>query len=134
MSSLMIDDARPAAAHPSDTRDDRPTESRPISGRASGCDPEVDLSKGLEETLRPIIESAERRYLEALLEHTRGRIQRAARIARISRRTMQRKLAAYQIDKADFRQPDRRDPRTRDSDHPSNAIRQPGMARRDSAA
>ena len=64
---------------------------------------EIDLSKGLEETLQPIVQSVERRYLEALLERTRGRIQRAAKIAGISRRTLQRKLAAHEIDKADFR-------------------------------
>jgi DNA-binding NtrC family response regulator len=63
----------------------------------------IDTTKGLEETLTPAVRRLERRYLEALLESTGGRIQEAARRAKISRRTLQRKLAGHGIDKARFR-------------------------------
>jgi len=70
---------------------------------ATGSEGAIDLSRSLEATLTPIVERVERRYLEALLGSTGGRVQEAARRAGISRRTLQRKLRAYGIDKARFR-------------------------------
>ncbi|MEZ4272556.1 MAG: sigma-54 dependent transcriptional regulator, partial [Myxococcota bacterium] len=69
----------------------------------TGAEP-VDASKTLEETLKPQIANLERRYLEACLRKSQGRIGVAAKTAGISRRTMLRKLKAYGVDKALFRQ------------------------------
>jgi DNA-binding NtrC family response regulator len=63
----------------------------------------IDTGRTLEETIGPAVEALEKRYLEALLAETEGRVQEAARRAGISRRTLQRKLALHRIDKACFR-------------------------------
>ncbi len=75
------------------------------AGPAGAPGPELDPALGLEEALRPAVAELERTYLEALLRRTGGRMQEAARLAKISRRTLQRKLAAHGIDKARFRSP-----------------------------
>ena len=103
MSRLGLD--RAPVARPPAPRAPGPPGSRRVGRPETLRELRVDLDKGLEETLTPVIEAVERRYLEAVLEKTRGRIQQAARIAKISRRTLQRKLTAHQIDKADFRRP-----------------------------
>ena len=60
---------------------------------------EVDLERGLEEA----VAQAERRYLEAALRRHRGRIQATADTARVSPRTLLRKLRRHGLDKRDFR-------------------------------
>jgi DNA-binding NtrC family response regulator len=79
--------------------------SPPTAGPASPIDSRerLDTAKGLAEALRPVVERLEKQYLETLLEETGGRIQETARLAKVSRRTLQRKLVAHGIDKARFR-------------------------------
>lgn len=66
--------------------------------------PEIDLSKGLDANLRSANESIERLYLEAALRENKGRIGDTAHQARVSRRTLQRKLAAHGIDKNRYKE------------------------------
>jgi len=87
--------ARSAASTPSRSA------SKPTS--SASAEPAIDTGRTLDETLEPIRAAVERRYLEALLEDSAGRMQEAARRAGISRRTLQRKLKAHGIDKSRFR-------------------------------
>ena len=64
----------------------------------------IDISKSLEETIKPQIEEWERKYLEACLHASHGRVGAAAKLARIGRRTLTRKMSHYGLDKADFRE------------------------------
>ncbi|MEX1024410.1 MAG: sigma-54 dependent transcriptional regulator [Planctomycetota bacterium] len=63
----------------------------------------VDLSQPLSETLRAASDQIERRYVEAALRYTHGRIGEAATLAGIHRRTLLRKLKQHDIDKSTFR-------------------------------
>lgn len=101
--SLGSDDF-PGFVHATDAPDAPPvaaegTPDPPAIGGSSGAPP----TRGLEETLRPITERAERQYLESLLRSTRGHMTEAAAVAKVSRRTLQRKLAQYGIDRERFR-------------------------------
>jgi len=90
---------------PSRPQSETTTEVSSIDGAASPRG-EIDLSKSLEENLRPSVERIERDYLEACLRQCRGRMNQAAELADISRRTLLRKLKQYGIDKAVFRKCD----------------------------
>jgi len=63
----------------------------------------VHPTRTLAETLEPAKRTLEKRYLEAILIETRGRVGKAAGLAGISRRTMVRKMKEYQIDKMSYR-------------------------------
>lgn len=63
----------------------------------------VDTTKPLAEAVGEQMKVLERRYLEACLDESNGRIGATAARAGISRRTLLRKLKQYGIDKADFR-------------------------------
>jgi DNA-binding NtrC family response regulator len=65
--------------------------------------PPIDTSKPLAETLLPLIERHQRRYLRAVLKQNSGRIAAAAEQAGISRRTFLRKMKSYDIDKTEFK-------------------------------
>ncbi|MFC1705271.1 sigma-54 interaction domain-containing protein [Planctomycetota bacterium] len=61
--------------------------------------PRVDLKRNLRETVDDLVRDTERRFLEQALTATRGRVQAAADIAGINRRTLLRKLKRHGIDK-----------------------------------
>jgi DNA-binding NtrC family response regulator len=82
----------------------RPAQERGARSSAASPAGPIDTRRTLEETLGPAVATLEKRYLEALLAETGGRVQEAARRAGISRRTLQRKLASHDIDKARFRE------------------------------
>lgn len=63
----------------------------------------VDPAKTLDENVAPIIAELEHRYLRAVLSLKSGRISETASHAAISRRTLLRKLTAFQIDKAEYK-------------------------------
>ena len=65
--------------------------------------------KSLQETVKQLQEVVERRYLEAALRQTRGRVGMAARLAGIHSRSMYNKMQQYGIDKAQFKKKDRRE-------------------------
>ncbi len=84
----------------------------PLQGHAdpNATDPEgaadavlADLRLPLQEAVDGLVTRLEQEYLTRLLEKHGGRIQRSARHAGISRRTLYRKMQQYGIDKADFR-------------------------------
>jgi DNA-binding NtrC family response regulator len=63
----------------------------------------VDISRTLEENLVPALEQLERDYLQAVLKQKAGHIAETARHARISRRTLLRKMNRYGLDKSEFK-------------------------------
>jgi DNA-binding NtrC family response regulator len=63
----------------------------------------VDTNRSLAEVVDDATEDVERAYLESVLRQTGGRVTRAADRARISRRTLLRKMLRYGIDKKSFR-------------------------------
>lgn len=63
----------------------------------------IDLSKTLDQHLAPAMENLEREYLISLLSHHQGRIGESAVRAGISRRTLLRKMKAYELEKSDFK-------------------------------
>jgi len=65
--------------------------------------PDVDLHRTLDEHLTPVVEEVERRYLVAALRENRGRVQRTAEMAGLSRRTLLRKMKKYELDKSAFK-------------------------------
>ena len=71
--------------------------------RVEDASTEADLDRPLAETVEAEVERIERDYLEAALASTRGRMQEAADLAGISRRTLLRKLRQYEIEKSNFR-------------------------------
>ena len=68
---------------------------------------EIALTRSLEETIEPVVLGLESAYLRECLRATRGRIEKAAGIAGISRRTLLRKLRYHGIDKNDYKRADR---------------------------
>lgn len=72
------------------------TTERPSSGPSAT--PRLDLSRSLEETL----DAVEGDYIREVLERCRGRVQQAAEMARVNRRTMLRKLKKHGIDKTEY--------------------------------
>ena len=73
----------------------------PLRSEARGV--KVTLDRPLEEVVAEQSRAIERAYLAACLEKTQGRIQRAAEVAGVSRRTLLRKLKQHGIDKKDFK-------------------------------
>jgi DNA-binding NtrC family response regulator len=73
------------------------------SKAAVAAAPTIDAEEPMRAALAPHIERLERRYLEACLRRTRGRIGAAATRAGISRRTLLRKLKRYDLDKSLFK-------------------------------
>ncbi len=65
--------------------------------------PEVSTQRTLAETIESHVERVERGYLQACLRENAGAIEKTARQAGISRRTLLRRLNHYGIDKASFR-------------------------------
>ena len=63
----------------------------------------IDLGRTMAENVDPVVESLERRFLQAALRETRGAVAAAARTAGVNRRTMTRKLKRHGLDPADFR-------------------------------
>ncbi|MFT7220320.1 MAG: DNA-binding NtrC family response regulator [Candidatus Azotimanducaceae bacterium] len=64
----------------------------------------IDTSLGLKETVEGKLVELERHYLDQVLTENRGRVIDSAAHAGISRRTLQRKMADYQLDKAQYKQ------------------------------
>ena len=89
---MEIEDEAPETAAPLP----RPSTGQPLPLRS-------DTGKPLAEHLEPLTREIEARYLTAVLRATAGRIQPAADIAGLSRRTLLRKLKQYGIDKRDFK-------------------------------
>lgn len=89
---MEIEDEAPETAAPLP----RPSTGQPLPLR-------IDTGKPLAEHLKPLTREIEARYLTAVLRATAGRIQPAADIAGLSRRTLLRKLKQYGIDKRDFK-------------------------------
>ncbi len=73
----------------------RPSADQPLPMR-------IDTGKSLAEHLEPLTREIEASYLTATLRTSAGRIQHAADVAGLSRRTLLRKLKQYGIDKRDF--------------------------------
>ena len=65
--------------------------------------PAIDLERPLQALLTAATETLERDYLRAALARTRGRIQEAADLSGLSRRTLLRKLKQHGIDKRSFK-------------------------------
>ncbi|MEZ6188519.1 MAG: sigma-54 dependent transcriptional regulator [Planctomycetota bacterium] len=65
----------------------------------------VDVSRSLAEFLEPKVEEHERRYLDAVLRSTAGRIGDSAKVAGISPRTLLRKMKQHGLDKRAYRAP-----------------------------
>lgn len=63
----------------------------------------VDLSRPLGEQLQEVVAAFEKRYLLSALRKARGHIGRTARITGLSRRSITSKLAAYGIDKTEYK-------------------------------
>jgi len=63
----------------------------------------IDPSQSLSDYLEPHLTTLEKEYLETVLANNSGRIAETAKQAGMSRRTLLRKLKAYQIDKQHFR-------------------------------
>ena len=83
---------------------DAPEPARHPAAPLEGRSPEaIDLSKSLKEHVDPLVAQLERRYLEAALRKTGGRIGSAAQLAGVSSRTLLRKLTQYGIDKRQYR-------------------------------
>ncbi len=78
-------------------------ESSASTDRAPPC--EIDTTKTLEQTVMPQLNEIEERYLAALLTETGGSVRETASRAGVSPRTLQRKMAALSLDKADFKSP-----------------------------
>ena len=74
----------------------RPSADQPLPMR-------IDTGKSLAEHLEPLVREIEASYLTAALRASGGRIQPAADVAGLSRRTLLRKLKQYGIDKRDFK-------------------------------
>ena len=71
----------------------------------TGKEPEApDFSRPFADLKADALERFEKRYLEALLVHTRGNLSKAARVARHERKSLWRLLRKYGIDAASFRQ------------------------------
>ncbi|MCA9259141.1 MAG: sigma-54-dependent Fis family transcriptional regulator [Planctomycetales bacterium] len=66
--------------------------------------PHVDATKSWQENWQPLCQAYERTYYETLLRQCNGRVTAAARIAGVSRRTVLRKMQAYGLDKASFKE------------------------------
>jgi DNA-binding NtrC family response regulator len=76
----------------------------PRQAPPNGAQPlSLDLRKSLAEHLDPLAREMEVSYLTAALQATGGRIQAAAEMAGLNRRTLLRKLRQYGIDKRDFK-------------------------------
>ncbi len=73
-----------------------------------GALPEPDLARSLAANVDPLALELERRYLEAALAATRGRIDETADLAGLSPRTLLRKLRRHGIDKRAFKRARRR--------------------------
>lgn len=65
----------------------------------------LDTQKSLAENLEPLIDSVEKRYLDAVLAETGGRVIDTAERAGVNRRTLSRKMSKYGLDKAAHRTP-----------------------------
>ena len=76
-----------------------------VSGSLNGQSPPVDwVERPLHEVLREVTENVERRYIEAVLEKTNGRVGEAATRARITVRSLYNKMKHYGIAKEDFKE------------------------------
>ena len=65
----------------------------------------VDLSKQLPDLLREITADVESRYIRKALSRTRGNVGKCAKICGLSRRSITSKIAEYNIDKTELREP-----------------------------
>jgi two-component system, NtrC family, response regulator AtoC len=63
-----------------------------------------NLDRPLPDVLRDATASIEKRYLRMALKKTRGNVVRTAKISGLSRRSVTAKIAAYGIDRANFRE------------------------------
>lgn len=93
--SMLPDLRRPAASPAHEAPAPQPVPAPP--------DVPVTVDRTLAEHVEPLVEALERRYLEAALTQTGGRMQQAADLAGISRRTLLRKLTRYGLDKREFK-------------------------------
>jgi len=64
----------------------------------------IDASLGLKETVGGKLVELERLYLDQVLRENKRKIINSAAHAGISRRTLQRKMSNYQLDKAQYKQ------------------------------
>ena len=84
-------------SEPEATPADDPLETK--NGHSLSIDPTQTIS----DFLQPRLTTLEKEYLESVLAKNNGRINDSANQAGMSRRTLHRKLKAYNIDKAQFR-------------------------------
>ncbi|MEM1009336.1 MAG: helix-turn-helix domain-containing protein, partial [Myxococcota bacterium] len=62
-----------------------------------------DLKRSLKDNVQPFLEHIEKIYLDACMQANLGRVNTAAKMAGISRRTLLRKLNQHNINKMDYR-------------------------------
>ncbi|MBN1855210.1 MAG: sigma-54-dependent Fis family transcriptional regulator [Pirellulales bacterium] len=77
---------------------------RSMTSNANQQDPDHWINKSLAQVLEENVETTERRYLEATLRRTQGRIGQAAEAAGISPRSLYMKMKKYGIDKKAFKE------------------------------
>ena len=73
-------------------------EVRPSKSRS-----EVDLQRPLPELIRDVTADIEKQFIAKALDQTHGHVGRCAKLCGLSRRTLSAKIAAYGIDKTDFK-------------------------------
>jgi DNA-binding NtrC family response regulator len=64
---------------------------------------EVDLQRPLPDLLREVSTDIEKQYISKALDQSHGHVGRCAKLCGLSRRTLSAKIAAYGIDKTNFK-------------------------------